>query len=310
MAALIDATYAEAAAAGPPVQPLAFPEPVYTPAKRVMKPVYEPEPEGDGTSSADNTASTGDQDAAVRAFARPSLQLQRAQSMSGNVLVPLDGDANGNPDRATRAFWIQRKIASLGTCGSVRIGYVLRRQDGHNDDDDDDSGDYELDGDGGQNKGAKHTADDTPHTSSCTRWEVTPKPSPDGEDDAYEMVAIKMYERSKLKAMSNNKRANDTTVDICVSQLLAQHSPEYYNVLGTMEVLADERFVYIIVPYCGDGNLLIYVESEGRLEESVARHFFKQILSVSLRIVFIVLHAYRTLSLVVCCQERFSTLCA
>ena len=275
------ATDAEAAASGPPVPPLPFPHPIYTPAKRVMKPVKTPQAEAEaivGSSSATTTSAGHEAEAAVPApIAQPSLHLKRAASMSGNVLVPLDGDANGNPDAAVRAYWIQRKIASM-TCGSVRIGYVLRRQEGGGGDSDDD----DEEGDSDSNKGASQTAYDTPHTSvALGNWEVTPKSCPGGED-AYEMVAIKMYERTKLKEAADGKRTDNPIVDICASQLLAPHSPDYHHVLGTIEVLADERFVYCILPYCSGRNLLSYVEREGRLDESTARHFFKQILSVSL----------------------------
>ena len=97
------------------------------------------------------------------------------------------------------------------------------------------------------------------------------------------MVAIKMYEKSKCTPGSNATAAVGPAVEIAASQLLARHSgnPAHHHVLGTVEVVADERFVYLIMPYCDGGDLLSVLESRGRLEESVARHVFKQLLSVS-----------------------------
>ena len=192
---------------------------------------------------------------------RPSRGLQRAESMSGNVLVVLEkGNNGGDIDQAQRAYWIQRKIGKTAA-GSVRIGYTLRRRNSEGKDD---------------------------------QWEVTPKESskpsstsstsecggggPAADDAAYEMVAIKMYERSKC--ISN--KANGPAVEIAASQHLARHvaDPSFHHVLGTVDVLADDRHVYLIMPYCDGGDLLSVLESRGgRLEESVARHIFKQLLS-------------------------------
>mmetsp|Transcript_15732 Transcript_15732/g.45348 ORF Transcript_15732/g.45348 Transcript_15732/m.45348 type:complete len:600 (-) Transcript_15732:759-2558(-) len=202
---------------------------------------------------------------------RPSLGLQRAESMSGNVLVVLEGSSTGvkQADEARRGYWIQRKVGKL-THGSVRIGYVLRRREEEEED---------LGGE----------LDDLLDVQARAQWEMTPQKNAVASQDkkqggggassdaAYEMVAIKMYDRSKVSSTSDSN--GGPTVEIAASQLLAQHTPGFYHVLETVEVLADNRFIYLIMPYCNGGDMLSFVESQGRLEENVARHVFKQLLS-------------------------------
>ena len=235
-----------AAALGPPAAPLPFDGIVFKSAQRVMKPVHVQVPRDDEADGASTSTSQMD-----KIPDRPSMGLQRAESMSGNVLVVLD-EGDGGLDQARRAYWIQRKISKT-TNGSVRIGYVLRRREVE-----------EQQGGGGDDYNAHG---DIP-------WEVTP-----ADASAYEMVAIKMYEKSKC----TGTKANGPAVEIAASQLLARHAgnPAFHHVLGTVDMLSDERFVYLVMPYCDGGDLLSVLESRGRLEESIARHVFKQILSVS-----------------------------
>ena len=256
----------DAAALGPPVAPLPFDEIVFKPARRVMKSVHVPgDDEADAGEGVGPTSSASQMD---KIPDRPSMGLQRAESMSGNVLVVLKDD-NSDITHAQRAYWILRKIGKT-TAGSVRIGYVLRRRKAE-----------------GQGVG-----EDSYNAHGSAQWEVTPKESKPtsssstnegggvpAADAAYEMVAIKMYDKSKC----TGNKANGPAVEIAASQLLARHAgdPAFHHVLGTVDVLSDERHVYLITPYCDGGDLLSVLESRGRLEESVARYIFKQLLSVS-----------------------------
>ena len=123
-----DATYSEVVAAGlPPASPPPFDFDgvvSYTPARRVMAPVHVP-----GDDDGDDKDANGSAMDSSRIPSRPAMGLQRAESMSGNVLAVLnkDGDNNSNGADPERAYWIQRKIGQL-THGSVRIGYVLHRR--------------------------------------------------------------------------------------------------------------------------------------------------------------------------------------
>ena len=260
----------DAAALGPPVAPLPFDEIVFQPARRVMAPVHVPgdddddneaDEAGEGdTNQKTSTSTSTSQGGAMKIPDRPSRGLQRAESMSGNVLVVLEeGNNSGDIDQAQRAYWIQRKIGKT-TAGSVRIGYTLRRRN--------------SDGKGDQWE-VTPKGSSKPSSSSSTSECGNGVPAADGA--AYEMVAIKMYERSKC----TRNKANGPAVEIAASQHLARHvaDPSFHHVLGVCDVLADDRHVYLIMPYCDGGDLLSILESRGRLEESVARHIFKQLLS-------------------------------
>ena len=253
-----DATYSEVVAAGlPPVAPPPFDfdggVSAYAPAKRVMAPVHVPGDDDDDDDGNDADPS--------RIPSRPSMGLQRAESMSGNVLVVLnegDGVSNNSNADSYRAYWIQRKIGQL-THGSVRIGYVLRRR--------------------------RCRAEKEEEEDSRAQWEVIPQKSNNNEQQAstaYEIVAIKMYDRGSMVSASANGDS-PPAVEIAASQLLVRHTPApgLHHVLETVEVLADDRLVYHIVPYCDGGDLFSFVERQrsGRLEENMARHVFKQLLS-------------------------------
>jgi serine/threonine protein kinase len=303
-----DATYAEvaAASAGPPVPPLPFDDVLasraYTPAVRVLKPVHVPG-DDDGDDMGGPEGKVDGLPSKMQMPERPPMGLQRAVSMAGNVLVVLedqgepaqgeqddwpddeqDDERQGqghwqDPEKARRAYWIQRKIGKTAY-GSVRVGYVLRRREegavGKEKDDDD------LDSDDG----------------TRARWEVTPVEKKEGASDdtnngappadaAYEMVVIKTYDLGQIiqaaspEPTGGDASGNGPAVEIAVAQLLAQHArtPALHHVLGAVEVLADERTMYMIVPYCHGGDLLSMVESRGRLEEPVARRIFQQLLS-------------------------------
>ena len=259
-----DATYSEVVAAGlPPASPPPFDFDgvvSYTPARRVMAPVHVP-----GDDDGDDKDANGSAMDSSRIPSRPAMGLQRAESMSGNVLAVLnkDGDNNSNGADPERAYWIQRKIGQL-THGSVRIGYVLHRR----------------------RRMKKEEVEE--EEDSRAQWAVIPHNNihAPNASTAYVMVAIKMYDRSRMAHVSSasafaSANGCPPMVEIAASQLLARHAPApgSHHVLETVEVLADDRFVYHIVPYRDGGDLLSLVESRGGLlEETEARHVFKQLL--------------------------------
>ena len=53
------------------------------------------------------------------------------------------------------------------------------------------------------------------------------------------------------------------------------------NVLGTLDVMSDEQYLYSFMPFCSCGELFGYVERDGRFSEPVARFWFRQLLNVS-----------------------------
>jgi len=91
-------------------------------------------------------------------------------------------------------------------------------------------------------------------------------------------VAIKMIEWARV--MQNRGRLlEDPIKEIAAMQLIGTEHP---NVLGCMEVLQDDDYLYSIMPYARGGDLFGYVvnesRAEGGMEEPVARYWFRQIL--------------------------------
>lgn len=98
-------------------------------------------------------------------------------------------------------------------------------------------------------------------------------------------VAIKMIEWSKVH-QSRGRLLEDPVKEIAAMQLIGT---EHKNVLGSMEVLQDDDFLFSIMPYARGGDLFGYVVrdtelrgGEGGMSEPVARYWFRQLLDVSL----------------------------
>lgn len=54
------------------------------------------------------------------------------------------------------------------------------------------------------------------------------------------------------------------------------------NVVGVFDVLQDEEYLLMFMPYCSSGDLFSFVQQAGRFPEPMARFWFRQILEVSL----------------------------
>lgn len=94
-------------------------------------------------------------------------------------------------------------------------------------------------------------------------------------------VAIKMVEWSKVH-QSRGRLLEDPVKEIAAMQLIGTDHP---NVLGSVEVLQDDDFLFSIMPYARGGDLFGYVVrdtelqgGEGGMSEPVARYWFQQLL--------------------------------
>ena len=144
-----------------------------------------------------------------------------------------------------KAYFLQRKIAKT-TFGCIRVGFLCEQKE----ENDDDTG---------------------------MEWEVIKS------DGIYpfEMVAVKIEPKEKVLRTDENSDENDPTVELSALQMVAAIDPnEESCVVGTSCICADHVNVFVIFPFHGEGTLFQYVVESGRLEESVARHFFQQILKV------------------------------
>jgi len=92
-------------------------------------------------------------------------------------------------------------------------------------------------------------------------------------------VAIKMVEWKRVH-QNRGRLLEDPIKEIAAMQLIGTEHP---NVLGSMEVLQDDEYLYSVMPYARGGDLFGYVVNESRgdeggMEEPVARYWFRQIL--------------------------------
>jgi len=152
---------------------------------------------------------------------------------------------------ADRAYLIKKKLAK-STYGSVKLAVVLERI---NDDAEEREGDN--DDDGVFNKRAE--------------WRSTG-----------EFAVIKCSSWDKIQSLRGRHLA-EPIKEISVLQLLGKGSGDSH-VVGCLEVLQDDYFLYTIMPYCAGGDLMGKLEISGIQsfpDEDEVRHYFKQLLSVS-----------------------------
>jgi serine/threonine protein kinase len=114
-----------------------------------------------------------------------------------------------NASDTNRGYLMKKKL-SKSTCGSVRLGVVLRRRSEE---------DAEADG---------------------VEWESTD-----------ELVAVKMSSWQKIR-QCRGKHMEDPIKEVAALQYTGNYHP---HVLGCLEVLQDENYLYTVMPYCPGGDL-------------------------------------------------------
>lgn len=100
-------------------------------------------------------------------------------------------------------------------------------------------------------------------------WEFTKK-----------YAAVKIIEWDKVRSL-HGRHAEDPLKEIACLQYMSNYGNDLHpNVIGSMEVLTDDHYIYSFMPLCSGGELFAHVERDGRFEEPVARYWFQQILQV------------------------------
>ena len=163
-----------------------------------------------------------------------------------------------NLNSKTTAYWPQRQLQDA-IYGSVWACLILQRHYGVAADD------------------AARAAGVEPGSSAAPIvWEIT-----------NQHVAIKMVEWARVHRM-RGRLLEDPVREVAAMQWF--ETERHPNVLGSREVLQDQEFLYLIMPYCRDGDLfgivVKYAEESGGdvgMPENVARFWFRQILWVSHR---------------------------
>lgn len=84
-------------------------------------------------------------------------------------------------------------------------------------------------------------------------------------------VAIKRQDRARF-----GSKGDDPEMEVAVMQYLGDEHP---NVLGCMDAMQDETYLYLVTPLCRGGDLIELLIKDGHMSEPVARFWFRQIVA-------------------------------
>ena len=99
-------------------------------------------------------------------------------------------------------------------------------------------------------------------------WEVTE-----------EKAAGKIMSWQKIRDLQH---IEDPQKEVAAMQYVSREA--HPNVMGVLDVLQDEEYLLLFMPFCDSGDLFGFVQQAGRFPEPMARFWFKQILEVRLHL--------------------------
>ena len=103
-------------------------------------------------------------------------------------------------------------------------------------------------------------------------------------------AAVKIMSWQKMHDLPH---IEDPRKEVAAMQFVSRdgHHP---HVMGTLDVLQDEDYLLLFMPFCSSGDLFSFVQQAGRFPEPMARYWFRQILDVS-RALTLLVPLYRVL---------------
>jgi len=144
-----------------------------------------------------------------------------------------------------QAFWLQRKIGVKVGGGIIRLGCRLQKK-----------------------------SNPQIEESSSDIWELA-------ADELGNPFFVKVAMMSN-DILTDPETGQNAINELIALHLIAEHSNGIENhVIGTNMLGSCEAHVYAVLPHYADGSLMQYTLCHGKLDESVARWFFRQILKVS-----------------------------
>jgi serine/threonine protein kinase len=96
-------------------------------------------------------------------------------------------------------------------------------------------------------------------------WEVTPA-----------KAAVKIMSWQKIREL---RHIEDPQKEVAAMQYLST-AGHHSHVMGVIDVLEDEEYLLMFMPFCSSGDLFGFVQQAGRFPEPMARYWFRQILEV------------------------------
>lgn len=97
-------------------------------------------------------------------------------------------------------------------------------------------------------------------------WEVTPG-----------KAAVKIMSWQKIREL---RHIEDPQKEVAAMQYISREG-QHPHVMGVLDVLEDEEYLLMFMPFCSSGDLFGFVQQAGRFPEQMARYWFRQILDVS-----------------------------
>ena len=97
-------------------------------------------------------------------------------------------------------------------------------------------------------------------------WEVTA-----------EKAAVKIMSWQKIRELEH---IEDPIMEVSAMQYVSA-SGKHPHVMCLLDVLQDEEYLLMFMPFCSSGDLFSFVQQAGRFPEPMARYWFRQILDVS-----------------------------
>lgn len=94
-------------------------------------------------------------------------------------------------------------------------------------------------------------------------WEVTPM-----------KAAVKIMSWEKIREL---KHIEDPQQEVAAMQYVSRDGV-HPHVMGVYDVLEDDEYLLMFMPFCSSGDLFGFVQQAGRFPEPMARFWFKQIL--------------------------------
>ena len=96
-------------------------------------------------------------------------------------------------------------------------------------------------------------------------WEVTPN-----------KAAVKIMSWQKIRELEH---IEDPIKEVAAMQYVNRNG-NHRHVMGLYDVLEDEDYLLMFMPFCSSGDLFSFVQQAGQFPEPMARYWFRQILEV------------------------------
>ncbi|CAM9501836.1 unnamed protein product [Pylaiella littoralis] len=91
-------------------------------------------------------------------------------------------------------------------------------------------------------------------------------------------VAIKQMSLEKISSLAQRNSSEDPIKEVAVLQFL-KAAGRHPNVIEVVEVLQDDHYIYVVLPFCDGGELFSAVSTTRGLSEDVARPMFRGLLA-------------------------------